>query len=401
VTAEPHATKIQHSSGKPDEWVVKSVTSQAGTMKKRVCHLSSVHVATDTRIFYRYCRHLSENYTVTLIAVHPKEEILQGIHIVPFRRFKNKLLRVFLTWFLMFFKAIRNRSDLYHLHDPELIPCGLLLRLMGKKVVLDIHENVAEDIFDKPWIPAKNVLYACFHFFEKVAVKTMPIILAERSYEARYKKLGADYTTVLNYVDLPFFKSFSANVNRKSNRIFYMGILLESRGLQQIAEALYILKKQGHIIEFDVVGELYSSLEKQLHALPFWDDVSPQIHFHGRLTLEQGYEISREAAVGICIIQPMKNSVASYPTKMFEYMAIGLPQVTSDFPLYKTIVEGDGSGICVNPSDPIAIAHAILEILQNPERAESMRQNGLLAVHKYPWDEEMKKVFDLYSRLLW
>lgn len=400
MTAEPHATKIQHSSGKPDEWVVKSVTSQAGSMKKRVCHLSSVHVATDTRIFYRYCKHLSQNYEVILIAVHPKEEILQGIQIIPFRRFKNKLLRVFFTWFLMFYKAIRARAELYHLHDPELIPCGLLLRLMGKKVVLDIHENVAEDIFDKPWIPAKKLLYACFHFFEKVAVKTMPIILAERSYEARYKRMGADFTTVLNYVDLPFFQPFSEPVNRKSNRIFYMGILLESRGLQQIAEALHMLKKQGHAIEFDVVGELYSSLEMQLYALPFWEEVSAQIHFHGRMTLEKGYEISRQAAVGMCIIQPMKNSVGSYPTKMFEYMAIGLPQVTSDFPLYRTIVEGEGSGICVDPSDPVAISRAILEIIQNPDMAETMRQKGLRAAHKYPWTEQMNKVFGLYGRLL-
>jgi glycosyltransferase involved in cell wall biosynthesis len=400
VTAKAHATKIQHNNGKPDEWVIKSVTSQSGSMKKHVCHLSSVHVATDTRIFYRYCSHLSQKYKVTLIAVHPKDEHLQGIHIVPFQRFKNKLLRVFFTWILMFFKAIRTPADLYHLHDPELIPCGLLLRFLGKKVVLDIHENVAEDIFDKPWIPAKKILYACFHFFEKKAVKRFPIILAEHSYEPRYKKMGADFTTVLNYPDLPFFAPFAENVNRKTNRIFYMGILLESRGLQQVAEALYILKKQGHLLQFDVVGELYSSLEKQLHALPFWGEVSEQIQFHGRLTLEKGYAISRNAAVGMCIIQPMKNSVGSYPTKMFEYMAIGLPQVTSDFPLYRSVVEENDVGICVNPSNPSEIAAAILSVLQHLEQAENMQQNGLQAAHKYPWSGEMEKVYSLYSRLL-
>ncbi len=212
--------------------------------------------------------------------------------------------------------------------------------------------------------------------------------------------MGADFTTVLNYVDLPFFKPFSENVNRSSNRIFYMGILLESRGLQQIAEALYILKKQGHIIEFDVVGELYSSLERKLQALPFWNDVSAQIHFHGRLNLEKGYEISRGAAVGMCIIQPMKNSVGSYPTKMFEYMAIGLPQVTSDFPLYREVVEEDNAGICVNPGNAAEIAAAVLSILNDPAKAESMKQNGLKAAKKYPWSGEMEKVNTLYSRLL-
>ncbi|MEY4003201.1 MAG: hypothetical protein RIT07_1243 [Bacteroidota bacterium] len=369
-------------------------------MKKRVCHLSSVHVATDTRIFYRYCTHLSIQYEVTLIAVHTKDEHLQGIHIIPFKRFKNKLLRVLLTWFLMFFKALRVRAELYHLHDPELIPCGLLLRFMGKKVVLDIHENVAEDIFDKPWIPAKRILYACFHFFEKKAVKSFSIILAEHSYEPRYQAMGADLTTVLNYPDLPFFTPFAENVNRKTNRIFYMGILLESRGLQQVAEALYILKKQGNVLQFDVVGELYSSLEKQMQALPFWGQVSEQIHFHGRLNLEEGYAISRNAAVGMCIIQPMKNSIGSYPTKMFEYMAIGLPQVTSNFVLYQNVVEGEGSGICVNPADPAGIAAALLEIIQDAAKSESMRRNGLMAAAKYPWSGEMDKVYSLYSRLL-
>jgi glycosyltransferase involved in cell wall biosynthesis len=369
-------------------------------MKKRVCHLSSVHLATDTRIFYRYCTHLSIQYEVTLIAVHTKDEHLQGIHIIPFKRFKNKLLRVLLTWFLMFFKAMRVRAELYHLHDPELIPCGLLLRFMGKKVVLDIHENVAEDIFDKPWIPAKRILYACFHFFEKKAVKRFSIILAEHSYEPRYQAMGADLTTVLNYPDLPFFTPFAENVNRKTNRIFYMGILLESRGLQQVAEALYILKKQGNVLQFDVVGELYSSLEKQMQALPFWGEVSEQIHFHGRLNLEEGYAISRNAAVGMCIIQPMKNSIGSYPTKMFEYMAIGLPQVTSNFVLYQNVVEGEGSGICVNPADPAGIAAALLEIIQDAAKSESMRRKGLMAAAKYPWSGEMEKVYSLYSRLL-
>jgi glycosyltransferase involved in cell wall biosynthesis len=96
----------------------------------------------------------------------------------------------------------------------------------------------------------------------------------------------------------------------------------------------------------------------------------------------------------------MKNSVGSYPTKMFEYMAIGLPQVTSNFVLYQNIVEGEGSGICVNPADPAGIAAAILEIIQNPAKGETMRLNGLKAAEKYLWSAEMEKVYTLYGRLL-
>lgn len=369
-------------------------------MKQRVCHISSVHNALDTRIFYRFCKTLSAGYEVTLIAVHPRAETISGINIIPFQRFRNKILRVCFTWLIMFFKAIRVKAQLYQFHDPELIPCGLLLRLFGKKVIFDIHENVADDIFDKPWIPNKKLLYAIFHFFEKMAVKRFKIFLAEKSYEPRYQSMNADYSVVLNYCDTGFFQPFSQSVNRHTNRIFYIGILLESRGIQQIAEALHILKQNGVEVHFDVVGELYSSLSNKLKIMPFWKDVSGQIHFHGRLPLEKGYEISRNAAIGMCIIQPMSNSVGSYPTKMFEYMSIGLPQIISHFPLYKSVVETHQCGLCVDPSSPQQIAAAIETILNNNELADSMAGNGLQNAHLYDWASQSEITLKEYKKLL-
>lgn len=305
-----------------------------------------------------------------------------------------------LTWFIMFFKAIKVNAGLYHIHDPELIPCGLLLRMLGKKVILDIHENVAEDIFDKPWIHSKKLLYSFFSFFEKRAVKRFFIFLAENSYEERYRKLGARYEVVLNYHDPEFFSPFATSDRSKSNRIFYIGILLHSRGILEIAKAIHILKTRGILVHFDVVGELYTGLDHEIDALEFIHEIKPQLHFHGRLPLENGYEISRNAALGMCIIHPMKNSVASYPTKMFEYMAIGLPQVTSDFPLYRSVVETHHCGICVDPLNPAAIAEAIEHLLSNPDLREQMGQNGMEAARQYTWDTQFQKALVVYKRLL-
>lgn len=366
--------------------------------KIKVCHLSSVHYALDTRIFYRFCLSLSAYYDVTLIAVHPKREMIDGVQIIPFKRFKNKILRVMITWFIMFVKAMKIRAKVYQIHDPELIPCALLLKLFGKKVILDLHENVAEDIFDKPWIHNKKLLFWFFNVFEKIAVKYLFIFLAEKSYAPRYQRLGAKYEVVLNYFDPEFFKKFKKE-NRGSMRIFYIGIVLESRGLLEIAEALYILKTRKLTIEFDVVGELYTDLEAKLIALPFYNEIKNQLHFHGRLPLDKGYEISREAAVGMCVIHPMSNSVGSYPTKMFEYMAIGLPQVISNFPLYKSIVETHHSGICVDPKSPLEIADAIEAILSNPKMAGEMASSGIDASSLYTWESEFQKALKVYQNL--
>ena len=366
--------------------------------KKKICHISSVHLALDTRLFYRFCLSSLPYYDVSLIAVHPKEENLQGVHIVPFRRFKNKVLRVLVTWIIMFFKALKMRAHIYHVHDPELIPCALLLKLFGKKVVFDLHENVAEDIFDKPWISHKKLLYSFFSFFENLAVRYLYLFLAEKSYAERYKKKGARYEIVMNYHNPEFFKNYS-QTQREGNRIFYIGILLESRGLLEIAEAIYILKMRGNHVYFDVVGELYTDLAKKLHQSPFYSAIKGQIVFHGRMSLEDGYEISRQAAIGMCIIHPMKNSVGSYPTKMFEYMAIGLPQITSHFELYKSVVETHACGICVDPMQPEAIAGAIDSLLGNAALSEEMAMRGLHASTQYAWDSQFEKALAVYRAL--
>lgn len=298
----------------------------------------------------------------------------------------------------MFFKALRVNARIYQIHDPELIPCALLLRALGKKVILDLHENVAEDIFDKPWIQNKKLLFAFFRFFEKRAVRNLFLFLAENSYAQRYKELGAKYEVILNYFDPQFFAPFVMPL-RKSNRIFYIGIILESRGLLQISEAIWLLKQRGIVVHFDVVGELYSDLESKLRAQTWHSDIQDQLHFYGRLPLEAGYEISKNAGVGMCIIHPMKNSVGSYPTKMFEYMAIGLPQVISDFPLYRSVVETHNCGLCVAPFDIISIADAIEMILSRPNLAKTMSENGIDAARHYTWQSQFEKAMKVYRTM--
>ncbi len=301
----------------------------------------------------------------------------------------------------MFFKAVRINAKIYHLHDPELIPTGMLLKLIGKKVIFDVHENIAEDIFDKPWIKNKMILYRFYTFFEKLAVKRFFIILAEKSYEPRFIKLKANYQTVLNYCDTRFFDHYVNTKNRNSKNLFYIGILLETRGVLQIAEAIYILKKKGKVFYFHCVGELYSDLYNKVYNLPFIDEIRSQMIFYGRQNLEAGYEISKNMGIGLCIIHPMKNSIGSYPTKMFEYMSIGLPQVTSNFPLYKSVVEKHEVGKCVNPLSPLEIAEAIEILDENESLRIRMSENGLEAVKiNYDWKEEQKKIFEVYKNLL-
>lgn len=346
------------------------------------------------------CRTLAKQYDVTLIAIHPKAELKEGIRILPFKRYHKRKFRIAFGWLIMFFKAIRANARIYHLHDPELIPCGLLLKLAGKKVILDIHENIAEDIFDKPWIRRQKMAYRIFSFFERLACRYFSILLAEVSYEKRYSRLNAHYTSVQNFCDTGFFEPMAKTTYAHGLNLYYIGIILENRGIMQIAEAIKLLADEGYTAHFHCVGELYSDLERKLKALPYYESISGQLHFYGRMPLEKGYAMANQMDMGLCIIWPMKNSRESYPTKLFEYMCCGLPIITSDFDLYRKAVEGNNCGICVDPLKASELKNAVLSIHRDVKKSELMAENGKKAVReKYDWKSQIPILSKVYEDL--
>jgi glycosyltransferase involved in cell wall biosynthesis len=82
-------------------------------------------------------------------------------------------------------------------------------------------------------------------------------------------------------------------------------------------------------------------------------------------------------------------------------MAIGLPVVTSNFKLYKDIIEKYNCGICIDPLNPYDVAKAIEFIFKNPEKAKEMGKNGKnIIVKKYNWDIENKKLQKIYQEII-
>ena len=98
-------------------------------------------------------------------------------------------------------------------------------------------------------------------------------------------------------------------------------------------------KKHGIKAHFHCVGPLYRELRVKMEILPFYDSIKERLHFYGRKKLRDSFKIGENCGIGLSIIHPMSNSIESYPTKIFEYMATGMPTIASDFKLYKSIVE--------------------------------------------------------------
>ena len=150
----------------------------------KVCHLSSVHPRNDIRIFLKECISLKDaGYDISyVVADDLGNDVIQSIKIFDVGKFENRFSRIFLSTLKVVIKGITIKADVYHFHDPELAIFCLVYRLMGKKVIFDVHENVAEQILDKPWLSnfQKKFLSRLFNSLNKFFAKTFYTIIAEK-----------------------------------------------------------------------------------------------------------------------------------------------------------------------------------------------------------------------------
>jgi len=369
--------------------------------KKKVCILTSVHPVFDGRIFHKEAKTLAKaGYDVTLIAQHNKEEVVDGIKIIPLPKPRNRFERMTKIVWKLFRLALKEKADIYHFHDPELIPIGLVLKLFGKKVIYDVHELVCLQIEDKYWLKfqiAKRLIQWVYLLFEKLSIKFFDqLILAEDGYESyftqRYKNFKR-YTIIRNFPILELIdKTKPLNINKQKSIIIYAGGLSKIRGIKEIIQAMEFI---GDRAELWLLGKWENEkFKKECENLKGWRYTK----YLGLRPLKEVYSYMKIADIGISILYPAKNYVTSLPVKAFEYMACSLPMVMSNFPYWKEIFED--CALFANPYDPKDIAGKILYLLNNPDKAKKLGNNGRkLIEEKYNWEKESKKLLKVYERL--
>ncbi|MDT8390982.1 MAG: glycosyltransferase [Lentisphaeria bacterium] len=164
-----------------------------------ICHMTSVHDGFDTRILWKECVSVARSkYRLVLIASAQEDNQCEEVTFDVFPRFRPPLLRIAVAPWVMLYRALKAKADLYHFHDPELVPVGLLLRLLTRKpVVYDVHEDVSASIRVREYIPKwlREPLAWGYRMLENVACRCMTVVIAEKYY-ADFLPKGVP---VLNY----------------------------------------------------------------------------------------------------------------------------------------------------------------------------------------------------------
>jgi len=365
----------------------------------KITHLTSAHQRYDTRIFIKMCSSLAkvDNYKVSLVVADGKgDEVKNGVNIVDVgAKSGGRLSRMTKTVKKVYQKALELDSDIYHLHDPELIPIGLKLKKLGKKVIFDAHEDLPKQLVGKPYLnkPLLTILSKVMALYENYACKKFDFIVTATPFiKDKFLNINPNSIDINNF---PILGELANETpwSEKKNEVCYVGSIAKIRGIKEIVKAIGMTKSTrlnlaGAFSEKDVEIEVKSYLG--------WSSVNEL----GFLNRDEIAQVLKSSKAGLVTLHPIINYMDALPVKMFEYMAAGLPVISSNIPLWKEIVEGNKCGICVDPLNPKEIADAIEYIITHPKKAEQMGNNGKKAVlEKYNWGIEEEKLLKLYQEL--
>jgi glycosyltransferase involved in cell wall biosynthesis len=364
----------------------------------KIAHLTSAHPRHDTRIFIKQCRSLAEHgHEVTLVVADGAGAGRDdGVRIVDVGRLPGRVNRMLRTTQRVLAAARALDADVYQLHDPELIPAGLRLKRLGRKVVFDAHEDVPAQLLGKPYLGhvSSQMLSRSFSAYERYACRRFDGIIAATPF-IRDKFLRINPATV-DVNNFPLLREFSAPADwsGKAAEVCYVGNISAIRGIRELVRACALLRSPARLALAGAFAD--PALETEVAGYPGWGRVDA----HGHLDRAGVQRIMARAVAGLVTLHPLPNYLDALPVKMFEYMAAGIPVIASSFPLWRAIVEGSGCGICVAPGDPLAIAAAIDHFVLHPELARRMGENGRRAVvDKYNWQPESRKLVDFYAQL--
>ena len=365
-------------------------------MNAHVCHITTIHPALDTRIFQKECVALRKaGYRVTLLVCNQESQKLEGVEIKSLTvQYGNRIDRFRKTARAALQAAKELNADIYHFHDPELIPVGLRLIKAGKKVIYDAHEDVPLQILSKPWIPKplRLVIATVFRWYENRALRKLSAaVVANPPMVKRFKKHNPRTRLVCNYPDLE--RADTLAWSSKREEVAYVGSLTRVRGIKEMVQAL-----EGTPVRLQLGGKWhFEAFKKEVQAEQGWQ----QVDEWGFINRAQINDMLGRAKIGLSVLHPIPNYQQASSVKVFEYMAAGIPVIISHFPMWKSIVDEHHCGLAVDPMNVDAVRSAIRYLLEHPEEAQAMGKRGQAAAFRfYNWESQAEELKSLYQEIL-
>lgn len=357
----------------------------------RVCMVTSVHKHDDVRIYHKEAKALADaGHEVTILSPDYSGTDRRGIRFIGARIPGSRTRRMLCSNQEMLRCARRIDADIYHIHDPELLPSALALKKTGKRVVYDAHEDVPRQLLSKNWIP-RHVRGPAAYIAERYEVAAAGrldlVVGATRHISRRFH----NSVTVHNYPDPAEFAEIPALAPAASQSFCYAGALTENRGILTACRA--VQGTEGRLLlagEFENAG---------LRERILGQGAGGKIFYHGCLGRRDVVRLMSGCLAGLLVLEPTPAYQMSMPIKLFEYLLAGIPVIASDFPFWRRLI-GEECAVFVPPGDPAALSAVMNWMIKNPERARAMGEKGReIVLKRFVFEKEKKALLSAYERL--
>ncbi|NQU27082.1 MAG: glycosyltransferase [Candidatus Marinimicrobia bacterium] len=375
-------------------------------MKPKICILTSSHPPLDKRIYNKEALSLVKmGFEIDIIAptkLNCRDD--NNINIIGFTRVAKRVLFP-VNWIRIYRLALKRRYSIYHFHDPDLLLLGIILKIVtSRPVIYDVHEHYPERILQY-W--QQNIfiqlLRMFFENFENLCSRIIHnTIVVENSQHYRFVKLKCNVIKLFNYAKMDDYVATIASKRGYNNNVaIHIGSLQQSRGAMefiQIAKLVYKLNKK---IKLVFVDWFYVKKERDLfYAALENEQAQKYIKIIPPVQSNQITNLLESADLGLSLLLPIGQSRKAIPTKLFEYMACGLPIIAEASPYNQQFVEKNDCGILVNHNDIEGFANAIVRLIANKELMRTMGANGKKAfIAKYNWELQENKLREYYQEL--
>ena len=369
--------------------------------------LTNVHHPLDQRIFYKEARSLAASgYRVAIIGPAPREIAgrRDGVEIEVLPVPASSLVGRLKNMGRLFRRALRSDARIFHFHDPELLLVGWALQRLGRRVVYDVHEHFPQAVKVRPWVPdrlRRPLSWLVDRVERAIARRLDGVVGVVDEQGARFAE--CPFVAVKNYPRLECF-SPSKESSQPRFELIHLGSLSQARGGFFLLEIARLLAEKGLDFRLLCLGNFHGAAARErFMALREQYGLCEQVVWRaGNMPYEALGPLLSRACVGLIPGQVSEqNNLPFVPTKLFEYLACGLPVVASDLPSLRRFRDQGNWGYVVKADDAAAHAWAIAHLLKNPEEAQAMGRRGRQSVEQcWNWDVESEKLAAFYRGLL-
>jgi glycosyltransferase involved in cell wall biosynthesis len=375
--------------------------------RRSVAIVTSIHPDFDSRV-WKHAKGLARaGYDVHFVCPWKVENgaTVDGVRFHTFTRVTNRALRSFQipSRILARLLPILGQVQLVHFHDLDILPWMMLLSFF-KPVVYDVHENYPEEMMVRDWIPRpfRHLLRFGVYWIQLVcSMKIRNIVLVAPSYDSGFTSPYLRRIYFRNLATLDLVKDVAPDYLERPPAVIFTGSQYENNGSLLYLEIAAICKQSAPELPFYVTDRFASAAfknrvlaiieQKQLTNIQFLPNVKPHELMH----------TMNRATIAVSPSLRVPQQVKGFHTKLYEYMAAGLPMVASDLPHESELIGKNNCGILARPEEPESFAAAILRLARDPGLAFQMGQNGQTAFkNNYSWETELPKLLDFYDRIL-